>query len=545
MRSSNARAAGAAVGLISMAMTLAVAAATPGRGPLPAVEVSDDGRFLQTEDGEPFFWLADTAWRLFRLDSDELDVYFVNRAEKGFTVIQGPLLLTDKPNYAGEINFDPEQPNEAWFTHIDTIIAKAEAHGLYIAPCLAHGTAESVLTLDTAYSFGHYVGTRYKDAGNIAAFLVATEFNYPEPNVELWAKIAEGLLDGLGDDAPLLTIHPRWFGGYGGQTSSAHLHDADWLGFNMIQSAQYGDCTNDPDHPRYLGVHNWLLVEHDYALSPDKPVLDAEPTFEMVDPNHPSCDAPQPRWDEFGVRRRAYWSVFSGGFGVSYGANGVFQFHQVDDPVYDWAPLDYWDVAMDYPGAEQMGYLRELIESRPFFARIPGQDLLLDDPDGDVPTHVHATRDADGQYAFIYIPQADRDVRIDMTLLMGMSAIAWWYHPVIGTAELIGIFSATDSQSHGFIVFTTPPVGEDWVLVLDDAAQGFPPPGSLWSGQASADLDGDGVVGTSDLLLLIAAWGPCPDPPLACPADLIADGQVDAGDLCVLLAQWGAGAAGA
>lgn len=48
------------------------------------------------------------------------------------------------------------------------------------------------------------------------------------------------------------------------------------------------------------------------------------------------------------------------------------------------------------------------------------------------------------------------------------------------------------------------------------------------------DLDGDGVVGGSDLTLLLSAWGPCP----ACPADLDGSGQVDAGDLAALLAAW-------
>jgi hypothetical protein len=53
------------------------------------------------------------------------------------------------------------------------------------------------------------------------------------------------------------------------------------------------------------------------------------------------------------------------------------------------------------------------------------------------------------------------------------------------------------------------------------------------------DLDGDGTVGISDFLLLLGAWGPCPDPPAPCPADLDGDGNVGVNDFLVLLASWG------
>ena len=52
------------------------------------------------------------------------------------------------------------------------------------------------------------------------------------------------------------------------------------------------------------------------------------------------------------------------------------------------------------------------------------------------------------------------------------------------------------------------------------------------------DLDGDGQVGASDLLILLANWGPCP-PKGDCPADLNDDGSVGAADLLILLSNWG------
>jgi hypothetical protein len=53
-----------------------------------------------------------------------------------------------------------------------------------------------------------------------------------------------------------------------------------------------------------------------------------------------------------------------------------------------------------------------------------------------------------------------------------------------------------------------------------------------------ADLNCDGVVDVSDLLMLFSAWGPCPRSG-DCPADLNGDGSVDVSDLLILLANWG------
>lgn len=52
--------------------------------------------------------------------------------------------------------------------------------------------------------------------------------------------------------------------------------------------------------------------------------------------------------------------------------------------------------------------------------------------------------------------------------------------------------------------------------------------------EVSADLDGDGVVDSSDLAIVLASWGPC----AGCPADFDASGVVDSSDLATLLAAW-------
>jgi hypothetical protein len=496
---------------------------------LPRIRVSDNNRYLQTADGEPFFWLGDTAWWLFRLDPSEVEQYMTDRAAKGFTVIQGPVLLIELENYEGETNFDPSEPNEQWLEHIDTIIAEAEEQGLYIAPVLAWGDNESILDESSAYDWGHVIGDRYKDRTNIAAFIVAGEYNYPEANVQLWTSLAEGLEAGLDSADVMFAAFPRWFGGYSGQTTSASLHDQPWQAFNAHQSSFYGDCTNDPGSQRYIGTHNWLLAENDYALTPSKPMFDSEATYEAQGLDHPSCDFNDDAWDAFGCRRRAYWSVFAGAFGHTYGANGVFQFNQADDPIDIWSPPDYWDVAIDYPGASQMQHLRALIESRPFFTRIPGQDFVISPADDDVPTHMHATRDSSGRYAMVYIPGADRDVTVNMGLITGSTARAWWYSPVNGASSIIGEYSSSGSRT-----FSTPSDGDDWILLVDDLNQGYGPPGGNLGDVVAGDATGDGVVDSLDFAEVLAQWGPCN----SCSADFNVDESVDSADIAILLSNW-------
>jgi hypothetical protein len=58
------------------------------------------------------------------------------------------------------------------------------------------------------------------------------------------------------------------------------------------------------------------------------------------------------------------------------------------------------------------------------------------------------------------------------------------------------------------------------------------------------DLNGDGVVDVSDLLILLSSWGACASTGVncvdVCPADLNCDGVVDISDLLVVLSNWGA-----
>ncbi len=59
------------------------------------------------------------------------------------------------------------------------------------------------------------------------------------------------------------------------------------------------------------------------------------------------------------------------------------------------------------------------------------------------------------------------------------------------------------------------------------------------AGQIVGDINCDSTVGIADFLILLADWGPCPDPcPPFCPADLDGDCNVGITDFLLLLANW-------
>src|SRR5262249_43989951 len=67
-----------------------------------------------------------------------------------------------------------------------------------------------------------------------------------------------------------------------------------------------------------------------------------------------------------------------------------------------------------------------------------------------------------------------RKFKVRMDKITGAKVKAWWFNPRTGTAAAIGEFPNTGERE-----FVPPEKGEalDWVLVLDDAAKDFPPPG--------------------------------------------------------------------
>lgn len=463
--------------------------------PLPRIVVHPGGHYLQTEDGTPFFWLGDTAWELIHHTTrEETSYYLATRAQQGFTVIQTAVLSEFdgilQPSAWGEKPFlenDPTRPNPRYFDRIAEIVDEAGARGLYVALVPIWGDKLTAPwgagprlfrndNTDVARGFARYLATRLKDRSNVLwilggdrpARLAGMNNEYlqnagksagfaPEQDwTPIWRAVAQGLGEGLGR-TPLILYHPQG----GEESSSLFLHNEAWLSVNGMQSGHGGGHD--------IPVWNWIA--RDYARTPAKPTLDLEPNYE----DHPVN--PWPEWNpangyfrDWDVRRQVYRSVFAGACGITYGHHAVWQFAGERNGVINFADRD-WTDAMQRPAARQMRYLRALIESRPFFERVPDPSLIVGES-REGALHMQATRDARGSYAMIYVPSSDESFRVNLDKLKAQQLRAWWFDPRTGIGTLIGEYAA-----HGEKEFRTPSFGPDWVLVLDDSDAGYPPPG--------------------------------------------------------------------
>jgi hypothetical protein len=437
------------------------------------LKVSENQRFLVTADGKPFFWTGDTAWELFhRLETEEAEIYLSKREEQGFNVVQAVILAEldglHTPNANGDkpfSNFDPMVMNEDYFKHVDLIINKAAEHRIYIAllPTWGDklyqnswGVGPEIFNEKNAAAFGEWLGKRYAAYKNIVWVLDGDR--NPRENstdVAVWQSMAAGIEAGVGGNyEALITVHPQPASPGG---SSNWFHQDSWLDFNMHQT---GHCANQPTYRK---------IWHDYDLKPTKPTLDGEPLYE----DHPNCfNAKKLGYsDAADIRRIMYWNIFAGGFGQTYGCHDVWQMYDLDKKGIN-EPLRPWHKALDLPMANQMKYLKGLMLSRPFLTRIPDLEMVIDEQIDDE-SFVIATRDSEGTYAMVYFPTG-KSVKADLSKLNGETLKVTWYDPRTGTS-----FSSDEITAKSSVLLTPPSSGkgQDWVLVVDDAATKFTKPG--------------------------------------------------------------------
>jgi Protein of unknown function (DUF4038)/Putative collagen-binding domain of a collagenase len=425
------------------------------------LRVSDNKRYLVHENGKPFYWLGDTAWELFhRLNREEADKYLRTRAAQGFTVIQAVALaeingLRD-PNPYYELpleNMDPTRPREAYFEHVDWVLNKAAAYGLYVAllPTWGDklykdswGVGPEIFNPDNARVYGQWLGNRYKDKTNLIWVMMGDRNPRNETEVAVWNAMAEGITAGVGGaDKALITAHPQpndmADGGAG-----KWFHKYDWFDFNMFQT---GHCRENPIYDRIAVAYN---------RTPVKPTIDGESLYE----DHPVCfDRTELGVSSaYDVRIGAYWAVFAGAFGNTYGCHDIWQFYTPRREPINGASMPWYD-AINLPGANQMQHLRKLMESHDMLERIPDQSMIVEV--FDVHDKVLATQGTD--YAFVYSTKG-KAFTIRLEKVKGKKIKASWYDPRSGKSRFLAEY-----ENKGQQLFTPPTAGygQDWVLVLE------------------------------------------------------------------------------
>ncbi|HWS01612.1 MAG TPA: pectate lyase [Prolixibacteraceae bacterium] len=428
--------------------------------------ISANRRFL-TEDGAPFFWLGDTGWLLpGRLNREETEKYLENRREKGFNVIQIMLLhnlsvvdargdsaLVNKnvatPKLAATISADGSQKNGYW-ENIDFIADLAAKKGIYLAmvPIWGPNVRAGHVTETQAEIYAGFLANRYRDKKNI--IWVNGGDVRGDDSIRIWNTIGNTLRKL--DPNHLITFHP-----FGRTQSSMWFHNEPWLDFNMFQSGHrsYAQDTSRADL-RY-GEDNWRYVQTDYSKIPVKPTLDGEPSYEGIP--YGLHDTLQPKWSADELRRYAYWSVFAGACGFTYGNSSVMQMHKGGSKPGGYGARQPWYEAVNAPGAGQMIYLKNLMLNYHFEELVPDPSLLSDQ--GERYNHLSALKGSDFLLVYTY---NGRVISLKSDKLAGEKFGVNWYSP------RNGLFLNAGEIKKGEKFDFDPPGekkdGNDWVLIL-------------------------------------------------------------------------------
>lgn len=459
---------------------------TTGKGASWKLRISDNGRYLVKGDGSPFFWQGDTAWLMIsKLSREEIDQYLAKRQTQGYNVAQVMLVhdLDDKSYYGvPAINDrDVSKPNLTpgadpsvdgqydFWDHLDYAVRKAESMGIYLAlvplwgSAAVDGSGKPTQTAEQAAAYASFLADRYKNSPNII-WLNGGDI-YGDRGKDVWQAIGSTLHEK--DDEHLVTFHPR-----GRTTSSDWFQNEKWLDFNMFQSGHRNYAQDDDKSGHLFGEDNYRFVQHDLALLPLKPTIDGEPSYEDVVQglHYSKRPAGTPYWRAADARRYAYWSVFAGAFGHTYGHVSLMAMFRGTEPnaaaiesEYG-PPMKTWSEALEAEGGTQMHWLKELMLSRPVLERVPDDAMLADQDDTHNVRYDHVVATHGKRYAFAYT-YTGRTFQLNMGAIEGTQVKAAWFNPRDGHINDFGIF-----QNTGVLTFDPPgepAEGNDWVLILD------------------------------------------------------------------------------
>ena len=436
--------------------------------------ISSNNRYLQFENGSPFFWLGDTGWLVPQhLDRSEVEYYFNKCRRAGYNMVQIQVMdAVPSYNIYGQQSLpygwdftkaDPEGVYSYW-DHLDYIVRKAEQNGIYIGMVAIWGSQIQAgnINAEQAKAYGKFLAERYKNNPNIIWIMGGDIQGNIHP--EVWNALATSIKSI--DNKHLMTFHPR-----GRYTSAKWWSKASWMDFHTFQSGhrKYGQRMGNKEYPIPDSTEedNWMYVDSTWAYKPIKPVLDDEPSYEDIPKG--LHDANEARWQDYDVRRYAYWSVFAGSCGHTYGHNVIMQMLKPGYPTGYGSDgtVKAWYQGLEDPGYNQMQYLSDLMLSFPFFERIPDQSIIVG-KNGMKYDRLIATRGKD--YLMVYNYNSNF-MKIDLRKISGKKKLLWWFNPSDGAISFIGTADNT-------IITMSPQIEKtdkinDRVLIAIDAEKNY------------------------------------------------------------------------
>ena len=377
--------------------------------PVPTkLKIDSSNRFLVRADGSPFVWIGDTFWLFSKLTRQQRLQLLDDRRSKGFNVVMirvgmGSKKAREPIGFRGNL-----EPIESHFQEIDHLVAEAKKRGIYVAIATGWWQIVQDFDADALYEFGKFIGDRYKNDDNII-WLSAGESGGHHRKQKLDLDRLKSLVQGIRDGDTgnkLLTIHADFQRG----TSLSDIEDS-LIDFKNWQTSQWC-CPDDLPRKDRRNWTVWEAIAYDYEQSPTKPTFDAEAWYENTNLGGGKPATP------YNIRRRAYFTIFAGGFGHSYGASGI------------WDATSDFSRALQYEGATQIGYLSQLLHAlgSDFLKLRPSQSTIVSGQSSNYDRHIQATSANDGSYALVYTAGTS-NFGLDLDRLNAESVSVMWFNP--------------------------------------------------------------------------------------------------------------------
>ena len=429
----------------------AILFSTPGISQIQKLKISDNNRFLVKEDGSPFVWIGETNWFFAKLPPPIIDSILDKRSAQGFTVMS----VSCRENlYNGEGPGNIGNLNEKWWLYLDEYIDKCAQRNLYVAITLGWWGLVMKNSETDLYKFGKWVGNRYKDKNNIIWFTLGEAGSHNRKNSIPGTKL-NALVNGIreGDTGDkLLTVHADF------KRGTSISNDSELCDFNNWQTSQWCCPADLPRNDKRLWTV-WEAIQFDYKQlynGKPKPTLDSEAWYEN---NQDFCDAKGSN-----IRRRAYFTIFAGAFGHTYGAGGIWDGLTTKEGCSSSALG-----AIHYPGAQYIGYLSSFLHKlgNNFLKLHPDQTLIAEGNSNNYDAHIQATIANDHSFALIY-SASDSFYLINTSKLSGQKLFSIWYNPRTNQYQRAQNVELTKNPFQKFDPPGDSGAGNDWVLILGD-----------------------------------------------------------------------------
>lgn len=412
--------------------------------------------FVHAGSGQPWFWLADTAWNGPMLaTAEEWDEYLARRVKQRFTAVQ--FVSTQwRAAYADEQGRTAFQVldsklviDPAFFRRLDQRVGAIRNAGLVPVPvmlwALTSKAGESpgeTLSVAFAAQLARYIQARYHAYGPL--WFLGGDGDYRGEKAERWKEIGRAVFPPDLARRPA-SLHPR-----GMQEPWDGLKDEVWLDYFVYQSG-HGSSVQKWQWQAWRGpAQGW-------RITPPRPVIDAEPNYE----GHVSYQ--QKLIDDFAVRRASWYALLSAPVaGVTYGAHGVWPWMREPGPVLNHeraGSAPSWRTCMEWPGAASIKVLAEVIAGIPWTSLRPDPRLAAPSRvHDDFSNYIAAAVAEDRSAALLYLP-ANPQVVLDLSPL-GKPVQATWINPGNGVRIPGPKLAASES-----VAVKTPGSG-DWLLLL-------------------------------------------------------------------------------